>query len=50
MKSQFKEQMRAAQSALKNQDNTLMKSIHQNDLEMVKPYIEEIKNVIDDKN
>ena len=50
MKSQFKEQMRAAQSALKNQDNTLMKSIHQNDLDMVKPYIEEIKKVIDKKN
>jgi hypothetical protein len=50
MKSQFKEQMRAAQSALKNQDNTLMKSIHQNDLDLVKPYIEEIKKVIDKKN
>ena len=50
MKSQLKEQMKLAQSALKDHDKTIMKSIHQNDLEMVKPYIEEIKKVIDDKN
>ena len=50
MKAQLKEQMRLVKSAMQEQKVNLKKSIHQNDLDMVKPFIEEIKNVIDKKN
>ena len=50
MKTQLKEQMRLVKNAMQEQKVNLKKSIHQNDLDMVRPYIEEIKNVIDKKN
>ncbi|MBL1213798.1 MAG: hypothetical protein HND52_10620 [Ignavibacteriae bacterium] len=50
MKTQLKEQMRLVKSAMEEQKVNLKKSIHQNDLDIVRPYIEEIKNVIDKKN
>lgn len=50
MKNQLKEQMRLVKNAMQEQKVNFKKSIHQNDLDMIKPFVEEIKNVIDKKN
>jgi len=47
MKRQLKEQMKAAESAMKMQDTTFKSNIHANDLKMIKPHVMEIQNVID---
>ena len=47
MKKQLKEQMKAAESAMKMQGSAYKSRIHPNDLKMISPHVKEIQKVID---
>ena len=47
MKKQLLEQMKAVKGAVKEQQKTLKRTVHQADMELIKPHLEELKKLFE---